>query len=90
MQQTQTKINAAQNEFTVLVEQDSDGMLISTVVEIEGCHTQARTIDELLERTKEAIEVCLEAGENETASPAANTFIGLHRVTVETHSQPHT
>ncbi|HIG92887.1 TPA: type II toxin-antitoxin system HicB family antitoxin [Candidatus Woesearchaeota archaeon] len=47
-------------KFTVLVEQGEDGYLISEVVELPGCHTQAKTYDELMERTKEAISLYLE------------------------------
>ena len=44
-------------KFTVIIEQGEDGYLISDVVELPGCHTQAKTLDELLKRTKEAISV---------------------------------
>lgn len=47
-------------KFTVLIEQGEDGYLISDVVELPGCHTQAKTHDELIKRTKEAIELYLE------------------------------
>ena len=47
-------------QFTVLVEQGEDGYLISEVVELPGCHTQAKNYDELMERTKEAISLYLE------------------------------
>ena len=47
-------------KFTVLVEQGEDGYLISEVVELPGCHTQAKTYDELMVRTKEAISLYLE------------------------------
>ena len=43
--------------FNIIVEQGSDGYLISSVIELPGCHTQAKTYDELLARTKEAIEL---------------------------------
>ena len=42
-------------KFTVLVEQGQDGYLISEVVELPGCRSQAKTHDQLIERTKEAI-----------------------------------
>ncbi|MBI2110556.1 type II toxin-antitoxin system HicB family antitoxin [Candidatus Woesearchaeota archaeon] len=45
--------------FNVVIEQGEDGYLISDVVELPGCHTQAKTMDELLERTKEAITLYL-------------------------------
>ncbi len=46
--------------FNVIIEQGEDGYLISEVVELTGCHTQARSHDELMERTKEAIQLYLE------------------------------
>lgn len=45
--------------FNVIVEKDDDGMFISEVVGLPGCHTQGRTLDELMERTKEAISLYL-------------------------------
>ena len=47
-------------EFNIIIEQGEDGYLISEVVGLPGCHTQARTMDELIKRTKEAISLCLE------------------------------
>ena len=46
-------------KFNVIVEQGEDGYLISDVVELPGCHTQAKTYDELIKRTKEAISLYL-------------------------------
>lgn len=48
------------NTYNIIVEQGEDGYLISTVIELPGCHTQAKTLEELNERTKEAIELYLE------------------------------
>lgn len=45
-------------EFNVLIEKDEDGWYVATVPEIAGCYTQAKSISQLLERIKEAIEVC--------------------------------
>ncbi len=45
--------------YTVIVEQGEDGYLISDVVELPGCHTQAKSQDELLRRTREAIALYL-------------------------------
>jgi len=47
-------------KFGVLVERDEDGYYIASVPELPGCHTQARTLDELTGRVKEAIELYLE------------------------------
>lgn len=48
-----------ENKFNVVIEQGEDGYLISDVVELPGCHTQAKNMDELLKRTKEAISLYL-------------------------------
>ena len=47
-------------EFTVIIEQDEDGYYVASVPELHGCHTQARSLDELLKRVREAILLCLE------------------------------
>lgn len=46
-------------KYTVIIEKGEDGWLISEVVGLPGCHTQAKTIDQLIERTKEAIKAYL-------------------------------
>lgn len=45
------------DKYTILVEQDEDGVLVGSAVELPGCHTQANTYDELFSRMKEAIEL---------------------------------
>ncbi|HEY9803064.1 MAG TPA: type II toxin-antitoxin system HicB family antitoxin [Leptolyngbyaceae cyanobacterium] len=47
-------------EFDVIIERDSDGYFFASVPSLAGCHTQAKSLDELMERIKEAIELCLE------------------------------
>ena len=64
-------------DFTVLIEQDEDGVYVAKVSEIEGCYTQGKTLQEVLERIKEAIEVCLEA-DKEEVNPMK--FIGIQKV----------
>ncbi|MBS7622764.1 type II toxin-antitoxin system HicB family antitoxin [Candidatus Bathyarchaeota archaeon] len=48
-------------KFSVLVERDEDRYYIASVSELPGCHNQAKTLDELTSRVKEAIELYLEA-----------------------------
>jgi len=48
-------------KFGVVVEKDEDGYYVASVPELPGCHTQAKTLDEVMKRIKEAIEVYLEA-----------------------------
>ncbi len=67
-------------DFNVLIEQDEDGIYVARVPEIEGCYTQGKTLQEVLERIKEAIELCLEA-DKENINPMR--FVGIQRVQVE-------
>jgi len=46
--------------FTVIIEKDKEGYFVGEVVELPGCHTQAKSLDELMERIKEAIELYLD------------------------------
>ena len=47
-------------QFDVVVEKDSEGYFVATVTALHGCHTQAKSLDQLMERINEAIELCLE------------------------------
>ena len=67
-------------DFTVLIEQDEDGMYIASVSDIQGCHTQGKTIEEVMERIREAIELCLEADEEEITPMR---FVGIQKVQIE-------
>ena len=67
-------------EFNILIEEDSDGFLVATVPELHGCHTQARSLDVLMGRIKEAIELCLEV---EGSVPVPPRFVGIQRLSVE-------
>ncbi len=67
-------------EFNILIEKDEDGYYIGTVSELPGCHTQAKTLDQLNERIIEAIELYLEDKQEELDVPTK--FIGIHRVEV--------
>ena len=70
---------AKKHEFSVIVERDDEGYYVASVPELRGCHTQARSLDKLMERIKEAIELCLEV---ERDAPATTEFVGVQRVAV--------
>ena len=55
-------MKAPKREFSVIVERDEDGYYVASVPELPGCHTQARSLDKLMLRVREAIELCLEVG----------------------------
>jgi len=65
-------------KYTVLIEKDEEGWLISEVMELPGCHTQAKTMDQLLERTKEAIQAYIGTSEEKDISE----FVGIQQIEV--------
>lgn len=67
-------------DFNILIEEDEEGMLVASVPELRGCHTQAKSLDELMVRIREAIELCLEVDEIHLNVPR---FVGIQRMSVE-------
>ncbi len=63
-------------EFTVVIERDEEGYLGASVPSLRGCHTQARSLDELFERIKEAIRLCLEAQGASASEPLSLSLEG--------------
>ena len=55
-------------EFSVVIEQDEDGYFVASVPALRGCHTQAKSLDVLMKRIREAIELCLEIEEPDAQS----------------------
>jgi predicted RNase H-like HicB family nuclease len=66
-------------QFDVVVEKDSEGFFVASVPALAGCHTQAGSLDELMERIKEAVELCLQVQEDDIEEL---DFVGVQRVTV--------
>jgi len=66
-------------EFTVIIEQDEEGYFIAEVPELKGCHTQAKSLDTLIKRIKEAIQLCLEVQGEE---PPRTHLVGVQKVAV--------
>jgi predicted RNase H-like HicB family nuclease len=66
-------------EFSVIIERDAEGYYVASVPALRGCHTQARSLDELMERVREAVELCLEV-QDESVEPL--DFIGVQKITV--------
>jgi predicted RNase H-like HicB family nuclease len=64
-------------DFTVLIEQDEDGLYVASVPALKSCYTQAKTLEKIYPRIKEAIELCLEEEE-----PANMRFVALQRIQV--------
>jgi predicted RNase H-like HicB family nuclease len=68
-----------QRQFDVVIERDEDGFYVASVPQLPGCHTQGRSLDEISERIREAVELCLEV---EGAPAHALEFVGIQRITV--------
>jgi predicted RNase H-like HicB family nuclease len=66
-------------EFNVIIERDAEGYYVGSVPTLHGCHSQARSLDELMARIREAIELCLE-GQGDGLEPL--DFVGVQRVSV--------
>ncbi len=66
-------------EFNVVVERDRDGFYVASIPELKGCHTQSKSLDDLMARIREAAELCLEVQGQEIEGLE---FIGVQRLTL--------
>jgi len=64
--------------YSVVIERDHDGWYVASVPALPGCHTQAKSLDQLMLRVREAIELCVEVGE----TPVFAEFVGVQRIAV--------
>jgi predicted RNase H-like HicB family nuclease len=67
------------DKFTIIVEKDEDGWLVSEVIGLPGCHTQAKDMNQLLIRTKEAIQAYIS---EEPKQKVYEQFIGVQQIEV--------
>ncbi len=66
-------------KFTVLIEQDEEGYFVATVPALRGCHTQAKSLDTLMKRVREVIELCLQDTNNHVGPLE---LIGIQQISV--------
>jgi predicted RNase H-like HicB family nuclease len=66
-------------KFTVVIERDEDGWYVASVPALPGCHTQAKTLDALMKRAREVIELCLE---DEGSEPESLELVGIQQISV--------
>ncbi len=67
-------------QFTVIIEKDEDGFYVAEVPELKSCYTQGKSIEEVLTRIKEVIELCIE---EEGLPSIQKQFVGLHQIELE-------
>lgn len=73
------KNGTSPREYSVIIERDAEGYYVAEVPELPGCHTQAKSLDKLMERVREAIQVCRNSQGQSESEPQ---FIGIQRVLV--------
>jgi predicted RNase H-like HicB family nuclease len=66
-------------QFDVVIERDEEGYYVASVPQLHGCHTQGKSLDEVMEHIREAAELCLEV---EGAPAQELEFIGIQRITI--------
>lgn len=67
------------HNYLVVIEQDEDGIYVASVPALRGCHTQAKNLEELIPRIREAIELCLEVDDTEEFPMR---FVGIQQIEV--------
>ena len=72
-------MNPMARQFEVIIERDSEGFYVASVPALQGCHTQAKSLDVLMRRIHEAVELCLEV---QGLPPEPLEFVGVQRITV--------
>ena len=63
----------------MIIERDAEGNFVASVPALQGCHTQAKSLDKLMVRVREAILLCLEV---ESEPVYSGEFVGVQRVAV--------
>jgi predicted RNase H-like HicB family nuclease len=66
-------------DYNVVIERDSEGYYVASVPSLPGCHTQAKSLDALIERIREAIALCLEVEQEENEEL---DFVGVQKVSI--------
>ncbi len=68
-----------ERQFSVVIERDREGYYVASVPALRGCHSQAKSLDELILRIREAIQLCLEVEGKDLESL---DFVGVQQVSV--------
>jgi predicted RNase H-like HicB family nuclease len=70
-------------QFTVILERDEDGLYVASVPMLKGCHTQGKTLDQVMRRIREAVELWLEVHQDrrEARLPVPE-FVGIQQLEI--------
>ena len=70
-------------KYTIVIEKDEDGYYVGSIPGLPGCHTQGKSIDQLLGRMEETIALWLEVeGEEGEGTPNPLELVGIQRISV--------
>ena len=69
------------SEFNVIIEQDSDGTYVASVPVLRGCHTQGNSLDQVMERIREVIALCIEEQDGDIEML---DFVGIQKISMST------
>jgi predicted RNase H-like HicB family nuclease len=69
----------SKRKFRVVIERDEEGYYVASVPALRGCHTQAKTLDTLMKRVREVIELCNEDGDEVDDSLE---LVGIQQISV--------
>jgi predicted RNase H-like HicB family nuclease len=70
----------SQRTFTGVIERDEDGYYVGTVPALRGCHTQAKTLDTLMKRMREAVELCLQSEDG--GGRSSLELVGVQQISI--------
>ena len=68
--------------FTVIIQQDSDGWFLGSIPQLHACRTQAKTLPELYKRLEEVAKLCLEQEKPESEIK----LIGVQNLQIPAHA----
>lgn len=68
-----------QFDFDVIIEKDEEGYFVASVPALKGCHTQAKSLDVLMERIREAAALCLEV---DGRPKGLRQFVGVQHLAI--------
>ena len=76
-------------EFNVVIERDAEGYYVASVPALPACHTQAKSLDKLMERIREAVELYLEVATSRVRSHWRFS-VGVHSFLTRSNITPTT
>ena len=69
--------------FTVVIEEDEEGVLIGTVPALKGCYSYGNSLDELVANVREVIQAHLEMLKSRKEPLPEFRFSGIKEIEVE-------